>query len=56
MIAQYPSILSDGVRKNCGLLVTFKLVLDYRYREDLTMIVGMLARDSKIDHREVWKF
>ena len=56
MIAQYPSILGDGVRKNTGLLVTFKLVSEYRYREDLTMTVGMLARDSKMDHREVWRF
>jgi len=56
MIAQYPSILGDGVRKNTGLLVTFKLVLGYRYREDLTMIVRMLARDSKMDHGEVLRF
>lgn len=56
MVAQYPSILGDGVRKNCGLLVAFKLVSEHRYREDLTMTVGMLARDSRMDHREVWRF
>ena len=56
MIAQYPSILGDGVRKNTGLLVTFKLVSEAFRREDVTRITEMLARDSRLDHRNVKRF
>jgi|GEM_PF-947451 len=56
MIAQYPSILGDGVRKNCGFLAVFKLVSETRDKPDVTMTTEMLARDSRLDHREVKRF
>jgi len=55
-IAQSPAMLSDGVRKNVGLLVTFKLVSETSDRPDVSMITDMLARDSRLDHREVKRF
>ncbi|RLE85352.1 MAG: hypothetical protein DRJ67_09010 [Thermoprotei archaeon] len=55
-IVQSPSVLSDGVRKNVGLLVTFKLVSETSDRPDVSMITDMLARDSRLDHREVKRF
>ena len=55
-VSQSPSVLSEGVRKNVGLLVTFKLVSDTSDRPDVSMITNMLARDSRLDHREVKRF
>ena len=55
-IAQYPTILGDGVRKNCGFLVVFKLLSETRFKPDVSMTTDMLARDSSLDHREVKRF
>jgi len=55
-MVQSPAMLSDGVRKNVGLLVTFKLVSETSDRPDASMIMDMLARDSRLDYREVKRF
>ena len=56
MIAQYPSVLGNGVLKNTGLLVSFKLIAETDDYPDVSMVTEMLARDSRLDHREVKRF
>jgi len=55
-MAQSLAMLSDGVGKNAGLLVTFKLVSEASDRLSASMITDMLARDSRLDHHEVKRF
>ena len=42
-IAQHPSTLSNGVLKNLGLIVVFKLIAENRFHRDIQLVKDMIC-------------
>ena len=55
-IAQHPATLSNGVLKNLGLVVVFKLTAEDRRHRDVSLVKDMLVRGTERAYIEVYRF
>jgi len=52
-IAQHPSTLSNGVLKNLGLVIVFKLIAENRFHRDIQLVKDMICRGTDRAYIEV---
>ncbi|RLF22526.1 MAG: hypothetical protein DRN15_08800 [Thermoprotei archaeon] len=55
-IAQHPATLSNGVLKNLGLIVVFKLIAEDAKHRDIQLVKDMLVRGTEKAYVEVARF
>ncbi|MCS7374313.1 MAG: DUF87 domain-containing protein [archaeon GB-1845-036] len=55
-IAQHPSTLSNGVLKNLGLIIIFKLIAENNTHRDIQIVKDMICRGTERAYIEVARF